>query len=96
MLAYIRNADFIITDTFHGTVFSIKYNKQFATLVRPDNTNKLYDLLNRLKKKDRIIKTFDELDELFEQPVDYVETNAIIESEKKHTRQYLENAIGVD
>lgn len=96
MLAYIRNADFIITDTFHGTVFSIKYNKKFATLVRPDNTNKLYDLLNRLKKKDRIIKTFGELDEVFDRPVDYAETNSIIEAEKKHTRQYLENAIRVD
>ena len=29
-----------MTDTFHGTVFSIKYNKQFGTLIRKGNGEK--------------------------------------------------------
>ena len=95
MLTYIKGADFIITDTFHGTVFSIKYNKPFATLVRPDNINKLKDLLIRLKKEDRIISDFYELDKIYHCPIDFTETNNIIEQEKKHTYQYLKNATKV-
>ena len=32
VLAYFRQASYIITDTFHGTIFSIKYNKPFCTV----------------------------------------------------------------
>lgn len=49
MLNVFRQAEFIITDTFHGTIFAAKYAKQFATLTRKSNENKLDDLLRRLK-----------------------------------------------
>ena len=89
LLAYIKKADFIITDTFHGTVFSIKYNKPFATLVRDNNKQKLGDLLQRLNMSERRISSFSELGSLYEDPIDYSKTNAIIEYEKQHARLYL-------
>lgn len=45
MLAYFINADYVITDTFYGTVFSIKYQIPFATIFRESNKEKLSDLL---------------------------------------------------
>lgn len=45
MLAYFINADYVITDTFHGTVFSIKYQIPFTTIIRESNKEKLSDLL---------------------------------------------------
>ena len=33
LLAYVKNADCVVTDTFHGTVFSIKYNKRFVWII---------------------------------------------------------------
>lgn len=48
-------ADYVITDTFHGTVFSIKMNTKFCTLVRDSNRNKLEALLNKLDKLDKIL-----------------------------------------
>lgn len=93
MLVYIKEADFIITDTFHGSVFSIKYNKRFATLVRKDNRNKLEDLLLRVKKENRIINSFKDLDHVYQESIDYGETNEIIEFEKQHTFAYLSKAL---
>ncbi len=46
VLAYVKHADYVITDTFHGTVFSIKYGKRFATMVRDSNRQKLTGLLD--------------------------------------------------
>ena len=31
MLSYYKNADLVITNTFHGNIFSIIYNKQFIS-----------------------------------------------------------------
>lgn len=89
LLAYFRKADFIITDTFHGSVFSIKYNKCFATMIRENNRQKLTDLLMRLKRHDRIIQSFEDLQMMYEKPIDYHETNEIIMMEKEHTLSYL-------
>ena len=36
MLSYFKHADYVITDTFHGTIFSVINHRQFATLVRKD------------------------------------------------------------
>ncbi len=94
MLAYIKAADYIITDTFHGTVFSIKYNKQFAVLIRPDNKQKLSDLVNRLGQSDRIITSFDQIQEMYEKKSDFTETNEIIRKEKEHAREYLKTNLG--
>ena len=89
LLAYIKGADFIITDTFHGTVFSVKYNKPFATLIRENNKQKIGDLLHRLKKEERRISSFEDLQSVYEQPIDYAITNSIIMNEKEHTLTYL-------
>lgn len=46
-LKLFQNADFVITDTFHGTVFSLLFSDKFATIVRESNRNKLSDLLSQ-------------------------------------------------
>ena len=89
MLCYIKNADFVITDTFHGAVFSIKYNKNFAVMVREDNYQKLNDLLVRLNMDSRKITDFSQLQKMFENIPNFEKTNRIIETEKERTYQYL-------
>jgi len=55
VLAYIKHADYVITDTFHGTVFSIKYQKKFGTIIRNSNWQKLGDLMQRFGVTERQI-----------------------------------------
>lgn len=55
VLAYIKHADYIITDTFHGAVFSIKYQKKFGVIIRDSNRQKLQDLLKEFNVQDRQI-----------------------------------------
>lgn len=89
MLEYIKNADYIITDTFHGTIFSVKYNKKFATIIRDSNKEKLGDLLERLKLKNRSLNNIEDLEKVIKKDIDYKITNSIIEEEKIKTREYL-------
>lgn len=94
MLAYLKKADFVITDTFHGTVFSAKYNVPFATFARDNNMQKLKDLTTRLHLDDRVMKSFADLQKIYDKYKDFTETNEIILEEKKNTATYLKNALG--
>lgn len=101
VLTYFKNADAIITDTFHGTIFSIITKRNFVTLVRKShgtgygNEEKLTDLLERMKLSNRIIKDMKALSTYFNDDIDYTETYKVLEVERKKTKEYLKaNIIG--
>lgn len=91
VLAYFREASYIITDTFHGTIFSIKYNKPFCTIVRGMNNNKLTFLLEQFKLAGREVKAIDSMSEILNTPIDYKVVNNIIIEEKDKSIEYLRN-----
>ncbi|MCD7954220.1 MAG: polysaccharide pyruvyl transferase family protein [Lachnospiraceae bacterium] len=49
----IRNADYVITDSFHGTVFAILYHRNFVTLSRGKISVRMQDLLEKLELMER-------------------------------------------
>lgn len=93
LLGYFAGADAVITDTFHGSVISIKLNKQFATIIRPTNKNKLMDLLCKFGLDDRIVSSPEALEDVFNTTIDYDPINTIIEAEKQRSKQYLTEMI---
>lgn len=93
---YFSNADYIITDTFHGTIFSIKTHSKFCTIIRNSNNNKLVDLLSTLKRTDRIATNLEEIDLLYEREIDYAPTDEIIEEERNKTMDYLREKIIIE
>ena len=99
VLGYFKNAEYIITDTFHGSIFSIIMKKQFATLVRKSvgneygNEEKLTDLLERLKLSDRKTYTINKVEEILNKSIDYDEVENVIQTERKKTINYLKKQI---
>lgn len=55
-LAYIKNAEFVVTNSFHGTVFSILYHKLFYSVYEEGMNNRIEDLLNSLNLQERHIR----------------------------------------
>lgn len=96
VFSYFKNADYIITDTFHGTVFSIKMNAKFCTLIRDTNKNKIEGLLSQLGRMDRAVNKLEDIDFLYKMNIDYQTTNEIIGKEKVKAQQYIENNIKND
>lgn len=90
---YFKKADFVITDTFHGSVLAIKYNANFVTYVRANNSNKLNDLIDRMQQRKRIINSFENMDKYIKEKPDYSQTNKIISKEKEKTKKYLQECI---
>ena len=55
--AEFRDADYVVTDSFHGMVFSIIFNKPFSVVMNPSGGNERYiSLLSHLGLMERIVK----------------------------------------
>ena len=65
ILKIFEKANFIITDTFHGTIFSEKFNGYYAVLFRDSNKNKLSDLVKRINAEEHVISNFTELNKVY-------------------------------
>lgn len=59
-LSLIRYADWVVTDSFHGTAFSVTYEKDFFSVVsRNGSDTRIDSLLSRLGLKERMIRAED-------------------------------------
>ena len=93
MLDYMYYADYVVTDTFHGAIFSVIHKKQFAVIVRRSNQNKLTGLLDDLMLQDRILPEVGCLEQVLTAPIDYAAVEQILEKEKLCTRTYLKDQL---
>lgn len=95
ILSYYRKADYIVTDTFHGTIFSIITHKKFVTICRKteergaSNYEKLADLLNRMGLQEREIVDISKISDVMDVEIDFDRIEMIRQSEREKTIEYL-------
>lgn len=92
-LNYIKNAKLVITTSFHGTVFSILYNKEFVTLngdtdLRIKNLLKLTGLEGNVANIDNIA---DKLVDILN--TDFSYANLALDEERKKSERFLKEAL---
>lgn len=95
-ISAIKYADYIFTDSFHGTVFSIIHKKQFFVFERNKKghvsmNSRLYDLLDTFELKSRLIRLAGEIDTIGD--IDYARVNEILDCEKAKSVFFLKNAL---
>lgn len=93
MLDWFAHADYVVTDTFHGVVFSVIHQKNFAAIVRPSNENKLTSLLGDLALEQRKLENPSMLGSVLEKSVDYDMVNVILTRERVRTQNYLKELL---
>ncbi|MCI5137821.1 MAG: hypothetical protein D3922_05270 [Candidatus Electrothrix sp. AR1] len=54
------NAEFIVTDSFHGTCFAVNLGKRFIAIAPEKSSNRIESLLRSLEIEERIVSTCDE------------------------------------
>ena len=93
VLCAFKNAEYVVTDTFHGAIFSAKYAKRFAIIVRGSNNNKLSDLISRLQIEDHRVNSIDMISKLYSLTDDKKIMREIENAQYKKTVEYLEQNI---
>jgi len=89
------DAEFVITDSFHGTVFSIIFNKPFISIGNKNRgLTRLTSVLKIFGLEERLILSKDELTiEKIKGDIDFEHVNRILETEKCNARMFLFNAL---
>ena len=90
-LQRILNAEFIITDSFHGCVFSIMFNKPFIAIGnRGRGLSRFESLLDMFNLCDRLIFSLSDLSEkLLLSEMDWESVNKILNQKKRESLLYL-------
>lgn len=89
------DAKFVITDSFHGTVFSIIFNKPFLAVVNEARgASRFYSLLEYLGLEDRLITDVSDFNyNLLNQEINYNEVNDKLKIFREKSLQFLKDSI---
>lgn len=90
----IMNAEFVITDSFHGTVLSIIFNKQFISISNKSRgETRFTSLLKSFNLEDKLITCLEDLNETHFNCINYNDVNKIIEEKKTFSINFLKNTL---
>ena len=92
LLGYIKNAELVITDTFHGTVLSLICNTDFIVKLR-GNSNKLGFLLEEYNLTNRTTDRFENIEDLYQEHIDYTKVNEIIFDKREKSLKFLRRSL---
>lgn len=86
-----RDSEFVITDSFHGTVFSIINQKPFISLVNSARGAARFEsLLSKLGLENRLVYDIDHFDQdLLIKEIDYIKVFEKLENLKKESLEFL-------
>lgn len=89
----IAGAKYVMTDSFHGTVFSILYQRQFVMYARSEKlSSRMVSLLKQLGIADRIVTedmTACDIETKLKEPIDYPQVLGKLEMLRKSSFQFL-------
>lgn len=86
----IAGAEYVVTNSFHGTAFSLIFKKQFATVLPPVASDRIRDLLESVGLYDCIIESSSKVNM---NTIDYSEVEDRITAMKNKGEKYLEEIL---
>lgn len=93
-LSNIYNARFILTDSFHGMVFSIIFNKPFAVYVNKDRgADRFVSLLSLIGLEDRMINDLSDVDKIINNSIKWDSVNEKLENLRNNSIQFLNDSL---
>lgn len=89
----IKNADAVVTSSFHGTVFSIIFQKQFLSVLPQGTGSRVLNLLEELGAERQIVRECNDLCRLFEY-IDYSAINDRLAYLQNRANSYIDTILG--
>ncbi|HHX71151.1 MAG TPA: polysaccharide pyruvyl transferase family protein [Gallicola sp.] len=100
--AWIRgfqDAKFVVTDSFHGTVFSILHNVPFIVIGNIERgLSRFQSLLKMFGLEDRLITDVDtiKIEYFTDKKIDWVRVNKILDQEREKSLEFLKKGLQID
>ncbi len=94
-LAGFRDASFVVTDSFHGTVFSIIFNKPFICIANKERgLSRFTSMLKIFGLEDRLIFSKEDFSDNLLKDIDYKKVNAIKRGWQEKSIRFLKGNLG--
>lgn len=84
-ISYIKSAEFVVTSSFHGTAFSILFEKQFYVVGMGKKVGRVKSLLELLKIDDRVVGVGSSQSK----SLNYIPVNSILSKEIQKSYSFL-------
>lgn len=94
LLGYFLKSDFVFTDLFHGTIFSVLANKNFILQLSEYRKNKFYPMLKVLDIEDRVYTAAD-FEQVVKSKIDYTYVNERVKQYKNTGLNFLRIALNL-
>lgn len=91
-LWYIKNADYFLTDSSHGTLFAIGLNTQFVDVLPNVYSERNRSILATAGLEDRILMSYDDF-KIADTPIDFTAVNQKINAERTRSAEILKKII---
>lgn len=92
-LWYIKNAEYFLTDSFHGTAFAIGLNTQFVDVLPKNYSERISSVLSLIGYENRILKSYDDFS-LADKEINFESVNQKINSQRLKSYEILKNMLG--
>ncbi|NDV22225.1 polysaccharide pyruvyl transferase family protein [Desulfovibrio sp. JC022] len=97
LLNLVKNAAYVITDSYHFTIFSLIFHKPFLSLMPPDYMDapaRIPSLLKQLGVKNRICGLLEDInEEWLDMPIDYETCDSRLKVEREKSMGFLKKAL---
>ena len=91
-LSYIKNAEYMITDSFHGTAFAINFNTQFVDILPGKTKTRNQSILELTGLTDRILTNADDFG-FIDKKIDFTRVNTILKKERENSINILKGML---
>ena len=85
-----RDADYVVTDSFHGMVFSVIFNKQFVAIANNKRgRSRFSSFLEMLGLGERLVESKEQAHRLLDRAIDYNRVNQLLNLKRKESLEFL-------
>ena len=93
LLWYVKNAEYVVTNSFHGTVFSVIFQKKFVTIPHAQTGNRVTELLDKLGLSARYHRVTTDAVEAVTNELDYNAVTEKLSALRANSTEFLSESI---
>ena len=92
-LSLVAHAKYVVTDSFHGTSFSLKFNRDFFVALPPNFQGRIKSVLQLVGLESRMINNNHKITRIAKEQIDWDHVNTILSEEVKRNCQFIKECI---
>lgn len=92
-LGLISNAKYIVTNSYHGVLFSIIYNKKFITIPNTNTPSRIKEVINHLNIESNLFYSFNDFKSIEDIAINYEDVEKKLSELKNDSIKFLKDSL---